>query len=295
MQNITKNLEGNFLNNLREHFLALQVGTKHSGKTVFSCCLLRHLLLKDNFYDEFHLVLPSYSNQAKGTFDWLDKLPPKAKNKIIIYEAFSMVIIDNLIDSSNGKTNRFLYVDDATSEQSFFQNSEQLKALSTRCRHLKISCLLCFHYLRRSLTPQLRNSCEFLILHRCCDEKLLTNVWEETISLFMTKEEFLSICKEEMIKDFPCIVIWKDKVKIDTEAMMWNIQKIHRPHIIKVKSTSSNLYNIRKPQNASSENQKCSDEIDRSSNKPESNRPKHDLPKNKGIKNFSAFAQSCIR
>jgi hypothetical protein len=291
--NIIQPLESNFLKALKENICILQVGTKHSGKTVTACVLIRHLLLEDNFYNEFHLVLPSYDNQAKGTFDWLDKLPKKAQNKITIYESFSMVIIDDLIEKADGKKNRFLYVDDATAEQAFFSNSEQLKALSTRCRHLKITAFLCFHYLRRSLTPQLRNSCEFLMLHRVCDEKLLTSIWEESISLFMPKEQFLSICRTEMLKDYPCICLWKDKVKMDIGCMEWKFQAEHRPFIIKNNSKTREHNNTIVKKNA--EDKTFQSEIDTSGSDPTTDGRQSQVEKGPSRKVLGSFGKSIKR
>jgi len=230
-----KSLETEFLKSLENNTLILQVGCRMSGKTTFACCLLRHLMTSPkNPYDEYHLVLPTYgTGQRGGTFDWLDKLSQKQRSKITIYCEFSLCIIDQLIADSDGKKNRFLYLDDATSESQLFSNESNLKALSTKARHYHITSFLCFHFLKRTVSTQLRNSAEWLIIHRATDARLLEGIWEESASLFWNKDHFMSLCRDEMIKDYPSLIIWRDKGKIDCgNGMDWKIQTEHRNKII---------------------------------------------------------------
>ena len=42
-------LEREFLESLYKNTMCIQVGTRHSGKTTWACCLLRHLMLNDRF------------------------------------------------------------------------------------------------------------------------------------------------------------------------------------------------------------------------------------------------------
>jgi len=199
-------------------------------------------MTESSFYDEYHLVLPTYdTGQTGGTFDWLEKLSAKQKAKITIYCEFSLVIIDQLIADSDGKKNRFLYLDDATSEAQLFSNESNLKALSTKARHYRITSFLCFHFLKRTVSTQLRNSAEWLIMHRATDAKLLEGCWEESASLFWDKDTFMSMCREEMSKDFPSLIIWRDKGKIDCgNGMDWKIQISHRNKVLNESISKSN-------------------------------------------------------
>jgi hypothetical protein len=181
--------------------------------------------MKDDFYHEFHLVLPTYSNQANNTFGWIDKLPDKKKKKIVIYEDFSLIIIERLIEESDGKKNRFFYVDDATSETQLHSNDELIKSLTSKARHFKITTLLCFHFLKLR-NALLRNSAEWLFLHRTTDAKLIEGVYEESASLYHDKNTFLEEVRTEMAKDFPCMCVWRDRGYIDFgNPMEWTFNK----------------------------------------------------------------------
>lgn len=228
-------LEKEFLESLQKNTMCVQVGCRHSGKTTWACSLLRYLMLQDNFFGEFHLILPTYeSGQTGGTFDWIDDLPLKVRQRITIYCEFSMVIVNQLIDQSDGVTNRFLYVDDATSETVLFSNDVALKAVSSKARHYKITTFLCFHFLKKTLSTQLRNSAEWIILHRATDAKLLEGIWEECASLFFDKNVFMGMCREEMSKDYPSVILWRDKGQIDVgHGMDWHIQITHRDKVLK--------------------------------------------------------------
>jgi hypothetical protein len=225
MTNTHASLEKEFLDTLKKNTLILQIGNRHSGKTTWACCLLYHLIAHDDFYQEFHLVLPTYSNQAGGTFDWIDRLPEKRKKKVTIYEDFSLVIIDQLIEQSDGKKNRFFYVDDATSETQLHSNDETIKSLTSKARHFKITTLLCFHFLKLR-NALLRNSAEWLFLHRTTDAKLIEGVYEESASLYHDKNTFYTNVREEMAKDFPCMAVWRDRGWIDFgNPMDWSFNK----------------------------------------------------------------------
>ena len=234
ISNTSISLEKNFMESLKKNTILIQVGCRHSGKTTWSCCLLRELMLADDFYDEYHFVLPTYdTGQQGGTFDWIKKLPKNITKKITIYCEFSLGIVDKLIEESDGKKNRFFYLDDATAETSLFSNESALKSLSTKARHYKITTLFCFHFLKRTVSTQLRNSAEWIIMHRATDSKLLEGIWEECASLFHDKDTFMEMCRDKMSDEFPCVVIWRDKGRIDAEnGMNWSFQNKHRDIVL---------------------------------------------------------------
>jgi hypothetical protein len=232
-QSINNSLEKEFLQSLKKNTMMIQVGCRHSGKTTWAMSLLAFLLQEDNFYHEFHLVLPTYSTgQTGGTFDWLDRLPEKLKKKITIYCDFSLVIVERLIEESDGKTNRFFYVDDATAEQELFSQSDIMRSLSSKARHYKITTMICLHFMKLRNTL-LRCSAEWLIIHRMTDNKVLENIYDESASLFWDKKQFIGMCRDEMLKDYPSILIWRDKGLIDCgNGMDYSFQNKYRDKVL---------------------------------------------------------------
>jgi hypothetical protein len=228
-----KSLEKEFIESLKRNTFNIQCGCRFSGKTTWMQALLYHLVTEDNFYKEFHLVLPTYdTGQTGSTFDWIGRLPKSKKDKITIYCDFSLIIVDRLIEESDGKTNRLLYIDDATAEQELFSQSDIMRSLSTKARHYKITTFVCLHFMKLRNTL-MRNSAEFLILHRMTDYKVLENIYTESASLFWDKNEFMAICRQEMEKEYPCVIIWRDKGRIDVgHGMDYSFEKKHRDYVL---------------------------------------------------------------
>ena len=116
---------------------------------------------------------------------------------------------------------------------------KQLKALSTKCRHFKITSFWTFHFLKRTVTPQLRNSAEFVFLHRCPDETLLRQLHEEALSLWVKRDDFLDVCRDVMMEDYPCMVLHRDKALIDVKGQEWLFIKKQKDLILKTDSKVS--------------------------------------------------------
>jgi hypothetical protein len=268
-----KPLEKEFLESLKRNTMCIQVGCRHSGKTTWIQALLRHLVLEDNFYKEFHLVLPTYeSGQTGGTFDWIDRLPKKQQAKLTIYCDFSLVIIDKLIEESDGETSRLLYIDDATAEQELFSTSDLMRSLSSKARHYKITTFICLHFMKLRNTL-LRCSAEWLIIHRMTDYKVLENIYDESASLFWDKKEFIRLCREEMMKDYPSILIWRDKGRIDCgHGMDYSFEKKHRDNVL-----NKGIKNVSK--------QKDTIQTKRSGSDPAFGEPELEVSEDEGKKN----------
>jgi hypothetical protein len=195
----------------------LQIGVRASGKSLFVASLVKSLLDRGSF-DEYHLIIPTMAYQRAGTFDYLYN--EKESDLVTIYEQFSIPIISNLITKARkDKLKRFIYVDDATAFVTVFHDTEEFRQLTSLSRHLRISSLLCFHHVKGVLRPLVRCSSSYFILHRLVDQVLLTTIWEENMSLFIDKKAFLELCREEMKKDYPCIVLHRDLGKLDRGGM----------------------------------------------------------------------------
>ena len=235
------NLENEFIEELApKHAVIVQTGVRHSGKSLWSCALLRHLMTdKERLYDEYHLIIPTWSFQAKDTFAWIGDLPKKTQGKITIYEEFSINVIRKLLDkSAKDKLHRYLYIDDATTFGELFQQSETLKDLITKARHYKITTHIITHHLKAVMIPLLRSNVSYYFLHRNVNSKFLEGIYEENLSLFYTRADWFDTCRREMRHPFPAIAIDRDRQRVDCGAMDWNFIKKQRALIIKSPSTS---------------------------------------------------------
>jgi hypothetical protein len=224
------NLEKDFINELApKHAVIVQTGVRYSGKSLWSCSLLRHLLTNTKIYDEYHLIIPTWRFQAKGTFKWLEHLPKAITEKITIYEDFSINMVSKLLEKAKkDKRHRYMYLDDATSFGELFQQSETLKDLVTKTRHFRITFHVQTHHLKSVCLPLLRSSVSYYILHRNVNAKFLEGIYDESLSLFFDKKDWIDICRKEMRKEYPAIAIDRDRQRIDCNAMNWNIIKFQR-------------------------------------------------------------------
>ena len=100
-------------------------------------------------------------------------------------------------------------------------------------RHYRLTTWLVFHYLKRTVSPLLRSSAEFIFIHRTGNAKLLEDIGTELFSMFITPKEFLNMLREQLKKDeYPNICLWVDKGKYDLNANEWSFIKQNRQYIL---------------------------------------------------------------
>lgn len=234
----THNLEKEFLKELApKHGLIVQTGVRYSGKSLWSSCLLRHLMTETKLYDEYHLIIPTWRFQAKDTFRWVSHLPDNIQNKITVYEDFSINVISKLVQrGKKDKKHRYLYVDDATAFGELFGQSEVLKVLVTQARHIAITTHIITHHLKAVMLPLLRSNVSYYILHRNVNSKFLEGIYEENLSLFYERKDWLDVCRKQMRQDYPAIALDRDKQRLDCGAMDWGFIKTQRDLITKFNS-----------------------------------------------------------
>jgi hypothetical protein len=230
----SQNLEQGFIKELApKHAIIVQTGVRYSGKSLWSCSLLRHLMVNTKLYDEYHLIIPTWKFQSKGTFKWLQLLPKNIADKITVYEDFSVNIVSKLLEKGKcDKRHRYLYLDDATSFGELFQQSEQLKDLITKARHYKITTHIITHHLKAVMIPLLRSNISYYILHRNVNSKFLEGIYDENLSLFFDKKDWFNVCRKEMKKDYPAIAIDRDRQRVDCNTMNWNYINTQRNLIL---------------------------------------------------------------
>lgn len=234
-------LEKPFLEEFNKGGVYLQCGVRYSGKSLFASSLIRHLLVTDQF-DRYELVIPTYSFQAKDTYAWVEQLDKKIQDKITVYESFSLQIVEDIMRQARKDDKRtFYYMDDATSIGELFSlYSTEFKDLTTKARHYRTVLWLAIHHVKGVLTPQIRSSISFYCVHRLPDSSLLETIWQENLSLFYEKKDWLQMCREEMKKDFPLIVIHRDKAGgVDNTGMDWKF--IAKQRLLILKSMDSSI------------------------------------------------------
>jgi hypothetical protein len=238
-----RDLEKTFYDRQKRFTTSLVLGNRHSGKSVLCASLLWNLL---DDYDEILLVLQGFHTQANGTWNFLNNLPPKQAKKIKVYTSFDMEIIHRLIETaSKDNKARYLFVDDCTNIPAFFQSqNEAIKRLFTCCRHLRCSITLVYHALNSNISRTLRSNIEFYVITRNLDEKLLSSLFEETVSLLTDKRTFLASLKDKMMDtEYPGILLHADTGAIDYNVSDWDSIQRGRKHIMKYMTSG----NIRKP------------------------------------------------
>jgi hypothetical protein len=217
-----------------KHAVIVQCGVRYSGKSLWSCALLRYLMTNTKIYDEYHLVIPTWKFQAKGTFKWIESLDKSISSKITIYEDFSLNVVSNLLTKGRRDSrHRYLYLDDATSFSELFSQSEVLKDLITKARHYKITTHIITHHLKAVMIPLLRSNVSYYILHRNVNAKFLEGIYEENLSLFFERKDWIDLCRREMRKDYPALAIDRDRQRIDCNAMDWDFIKTQRDILLK--------------------------------------------------------------
>lgn len=237
MEKIQKDISETFIGEIsNKNSVVVEVGSRHTGKTLFAMSILSHCL-KNELFDSYHLVLPTYQYQRYNTFRWIEELTDKQQNKITIYESFGLFIIDDLINNRQKNGNTLFMVDDATSFLELFQSNKSLRKLITESRHLSVSTWLISHSLRSTINPLIRSNTSYYLLHKQSNANFLSGLWEENISLFLDKKEFMAMCKDRMLNDsYVCIVIDSDRSVVDCNAMDWGFVKKERDLLLKANS-----------------------------------------------------------
>jgi hypothetical protein len=105
------------------------------------------------------------------------------------------------------------------------------------------------------------------------DYKVLENIYDESASLFWDKKEFIRLCREEMMKDYPSILIWRDKGRIDCgHGMDYSFEKKHRDNVL-----NKGIKNVSK--------QKDTIQTKRSGSDPAFGEPELEVSEDEGKKN----------
>ena len=273
--NLQIDLANRFIDELsKKNSVILQVGVRYSSKTTLGMAVLNKCI-RDTLFDEYHLVIPTFKYQRNNTFNFMNGLSTKDSDRITVYEDFSLQIIERLVRTARPNKNVFFYLDDCSSFIQLFSQSSILKKLIVEARHLRISTWLTSHSLKSTISPLIRANTSYFLLHRQSNADFLESLWAEVLSLFMDKKAFLNMCRDEMAnKEFSCILIDKDRSKIDKNFMESRI----------IKSDISLILNTQRTLYSKNDEPKKNDEINKSTRNSQVRKPSSSIPRFKSFK-----------
>lgn len=168
------------------------LGEPGSGKTYLMLQSLKYWI-KHKYFDEIHIVLPSFKDEQDGQYDFLEKI-----QNVYIYESVHERVMEKLIkkaedDAELGdklrkqgkpvpKRKRYYFgIDDATHEGKKLMQSRSLFKLMTKNRHLNIQSHYCLHHWANVLPPIARSQCKFVLLYNM-QLKELKGAFEEFVN-----------------------------------------------------------------------------------------------------------------
>lgn len=165
--------------------ILLCLGQKGGGKSFRTMTLLMWLL-RNNMFDQYFLVLPTFFYEAANSYAWLQPF----QDKVFIAKEYtpelSLAFLqrpDETIPPHNIPRS-FLWLDDVGMNEAFRSDRHFVGLLSV-ARHKRLSVCLCYHSLTsgHTLSPFLRQNVTHTLLFRVTNEKLLDNIFEELISM----------------------------------------------------------------------------------------------------------------
>ena len=182
------NLEGQ----LTEMFLDKQqapillcLGQKGGGKSFRTMTLLMWLL-RNNVFDQYFLVLPTFHYEACNSYAWLKPF----QDRVFVCKEYTPEISQAFLDRKDETLppheipRTFLWLDDVGMNEEF-RNDRAFVGLLSVARHKKLSVCLCYHSLTsgHTLSPFLRQNVTHTLVFRVTNEKLLESIYEELISM----------------------------------------------------------------------------------------------------------------
>ena len=182
------NLEGQ----LTEMFMDTQqspillcLGQKGGGKSFRTMTMLMWLL-RNNVFDQYFLVLPTFFYEACNSYAWLKPF----EDRVFVCKEYTPELSQAFLNRPDETIppheipRSFLWLDDVGMNEAF-RNDRSFVGLLSVARHKRLSVCLCYHSLTsgHTLSPFLRQNVTHTLIFRVTNEKLLESVYEELISM----------------------------------------------------------------------------------------------------------------
>lgn len=189
--NLQEQLQQMFLDPTQAPIL-LCLGQKGGGKSFRTMTLLMWLL-RNNVFDQYFLVLPTFHFEAANSYAWLKPF----EDKVFITKEYTPELSTAFLQRPDETIpphaipRTFLWLDDVGMNEAFRTDRHFVGLLSV-ARHKRLSVCLCYHSLTsgHTLSPFLRQNVTHTLLFRVTNEKLLESVFEELISMTGHFERF---------------------------------------------------------------------------------------------------------
>ena len=189
--NLQEQLQNMFLDPTQSPIL-LCLGQKGGGKSFRTMTLLMWLL-RNNIFDQYFLILPTFYYEASNSYAWLkpfaDKVYIAREYTPDLSTAFLQRKDETIPPHAIPRT--FLWLDDVGMNETFRTDRSFVGLLSV-ARHKRLSICLCYHSLTsgHTLSPFVRQNVTHTLLFRVTNEKLLESIYEELISMTGQFERF---------------------------------------------------------------------------------------------------------
>ena len=165
--------------------ILLCLGQKGGGKSFRTMTLLMYLL-RNNIFDQYFLVLPTFHFEACNSYAWLKPF----QDRVFVTKAYTPEISQAFLDRRDEMVKpheiprTFLWLDDVGMNEEF-RNDRAFVGLLSVARHKRLSVCLCYHSLTsgHTLSPFLRQNVTHTLIFRVTNEKLLESIYEELISM----------------------------------------------------------------------------------------------------------------
>jgi hypothetical protein len=165
--------------------ILLCLGQKGGGKS-FRTMTLIMWLLRNNIFDQYFLVLPTFHYEASNSYAWLKPF----EEKVFITKEYLPEMSQAFLDRKDETIppheipRTFLWMDDVGMNEAF-RTDRQFVGLLSVARHKRLSVCICYHSLTsgHTLSPFLRQNVTHTLLFRVTNEKLLESIFEELISM----------------------------------------------------------------------------------------------------------------
>lgn len=165
--------------------ILLCLGQKGGGKS-FRIMTLLMWLIRNNVFDQYFLVLPTFQFESANSYAWLRPF----QDKVFISKEYTPEISQAFLNRKDDTIppheipRTFLWLDDVGMNEAF-RTDRSFVGLLSIARHKRLSVCLCYHSLTsgHTLSPFLRQNITHTLLFRVTNEKLLESIFEELISM----------------------------------------------------------------------------------------------------------------
>jgi hypothetical protein len=173
-----------FLDVITSGRVVMSIGSKHSGKSFLMLKFLKYAF-KNNLYDRYILVLPSYMIEENDSYKFING---HAKH-IFIFDEYSENICSDLMKTQKQKSQKTLFIVDDASSEGLYNIDEHMKKLITSIRHFNTTLWLLAHGSSNIMSPFLRQNVDAILISKITSRRLLEAIYEEYISLHQDYHE----------------------------------------------------------------------------------------------------------